>query len=282
MNLRQRMLDDLELRNYTKATRKNYLGSVSRFAKYFGKSPILLGPEHIREYLLYLLHEKKRSYDLLNGTTCALRFLYQITLGKDWAVTKIPCARRPKKLPVVLDQSEASALLRIMGNDTDLLLVLLAYSGGLRVLEISNVKVGDIDSKRMIIHIRQGKGQKDRLVPLSPKLLDVARRHWLIARPKVFLFPSKSDPRRPISPTTIRRRFRVAGQVAGLKKKVTPHTLRHTFATHHLEAGTDLRTLQLMMGHKSLRITGLYLHVSTGQLRKAKTPLEHLEASLTK
>ena len=162
MNLRQRMIDDLEIRNYTKATQKNYLGSVSRFSKYFGKSPHLLGLEHIREYLIYLLHEKKRSYDLVNGTTCALRFLYRITLDQDWAVTKIPCARQRKRLPVVLSQSEVAALLRPIDDVTSLLMILFAYSGGLRVLEISKVKVNDIDSERMIIHIHQGKGQKDR------------------------------------------------------------------------------------------------------------------------
>ncbi len=281
MNLRQRMLDDLRLRNYSKATQKNYLGGVSRFAEYFGRSPALMGPEHIRKYQLHLLDEKKLSYDSLNGLTCALRFFFQVTLGKDWAVNKIPCARRARRLPVVLAQSEIVRLLRAFANETDLLMCLLAYSGGLRVLEIANTKVGDIDSERMIIHIRQGKGRKDRIVPLSPKVLVVARRHWLIDRPDLYLFPCKTDSTKPISPTSIRRGFRAAGESAGIKKRVTPHMLRHTFATHHLEAGTDLRTLQLMMGHNSLRITGFYLHVSTDRLRLAKTPLEHLDAGFT-
>lgn len=280
MNLRRRMTDDLQIRNYTKATQKNYLGAVSRFARFFGKSPAELGPEHIREYQLHLLNDQKLSYDSVNGTTCALRFLYGVTLDKEWAVTKIPCARRPRKLPVVLGHAEVTSLLKSVGHVTDLLLILLAYSGGLRVLEISKVRIDDIDSKRMLIHVREGKGQKERIVPLSPKVLDVARRHWLIDRPKAFLFPSKT-PSKPISPTTIRRRFKLAGEAAGLKKKVCPHVLRHTFATHHLEAGTDLRTVQLMMGHKSLRVTGFYLNVSTAQLRRAKTPLEHLDASLS-
>lgn len=279
MNFRERMREDLEIRNYTKATQKNYLGAVSRFARHFGKSPALLGPEHIREYQLFLLHEQKRSYDLVNGAACALRFFYQVTLDKDWAVSKIPCARRPRKLPVVLSGAEVLKLLRATRNVTDLALILFAYSAGLRALEITNVGVGDIDSKRQIIHVRQGKGLKDRLVPLSPKLLAVARKHWLIDRPATFLFSSK-DPCKPLSPTTVRRRLRTAGERAGLKKRVAPHMLRHTFATHHLEAGTDLRTLQMMLGHNSLRVTGFYLSVSTDRLREAKTPLEHLDADL--
>ena len=168
------------------------------------------------------------------------------------------------------------SVLQVVENMKHLTMLLLGYSGGLRVSEIANLAVTDIDSDRMIIHVRQGKGRKDRIVPLSPMLLTIAREHWLIERPQKFLFVGR-DPNRPISTSTIAKVVRNAGKAAGIKKTVTTHTLRHSFATHHLEAGTDLRTLQLLMGHTSLKTTSLYLHVSTERIRSAKTPLELLD-----
>jgi site-specific recombinase XerD len=205
-----------------------------------------------------------------------LRFLYGTTLGKDWTVRHIPYAKGEKKLPVVLSQSEASKLLQAVDNMKHLTMILLGYSAGLRASEIANLELKDIDSDRMTIHVRQGKGRKDRIVPLSPVLLSVARQHWLIERPRKFLFPGQ-DPKRPISRSTIAKVVRKAAQAAGIKKTITTHTLRHSFATHHLEGGTDLRTLQLLMGHTNLKTTSLYLHVSTEKLRSAKTPLELLD-----
>jgi len=275
MSLRQRMLEDLQVRNYSPRTQTRYIECVASFAKHFGKSPDQLGPKQIRSFQVHLVSEKKCSWTVLNQTVCALRFLYVTTLGKDWGIRHIPYAKGEKKLPVVLSQREATRLLQAVDNLKHLTMLLLAYSAGLRVSEIANLEVKDIDSDRMVIHVRLGKGRKDRIVPLSPVLLSIARQHWLIERPAKFLFPGK-DPKRPISTSTIAKVVRNAAQAAGIKKKVTTHTLRHSFATHHLEAGTDLRTLQLLMGHTSLKTTSLYLHVSTEKIRAAKTPLELL------
>ena len=274
--LRKRMLEDLRVRNYSPRTEKRYIECVANFAKHFGKSPADLGPEEIRSFQVHLVQKKKCSWTVLNQTVCALRFLYSTTLGKDWTVRHIPYAKREKKLPVVLSQREAVALVARVENVKHLTMLLLGYSAGLRVSEIANLEVSDIDSDRMIIKVRQGKGRKDRIVPLSPVLLAIARQHWLNERPRRFMFPGQ-DPKRPISTSTIQKVMHNAGKAAGIKKRVTSHTLRHTFATHHLEAGTDLRTLQLLMGHASLRTTSLYLHVSTEKLRSAKTPLELLD-----
>lgn len=274
--LRQRMLEDLRVRNYSPETQKAYIDRVAKFALYYGKSPDQLGPEQIRSFQVHLVDKMKCSWTMLNQTVCALRFLYGTTLGKGWAVRHIPYAKGEKKLPVVLSQGEASKLLQAVDNMKHLTMILLGYSAGLRVSEIANFEFKDIDSDRMTIHVRQGKGRKDRIVPLSPVLLSIARQHWLIERPQKFLFPGQ-DPKRPISRSTIAKVVRKAAQAAGIKKKVTTHTLRHSFATHHLEAGTDLRTLQMLMGHTSLKTTSLYLHVSTDRILSAKTPLELLD-----
>ena len=274
--LRQRMLEDLRVRNYSPRTQERYVECVASFAKHFGKSPDHLGPKEIRSFQVHLVDKKKCSWTVLNQTVCALRFLYRTTLDKDWVVRHIPYAKGEKKLPVVLSQREATKMLAVVESMKHLTMLLLGYSGGLRVSEIANLAVTDIDSDRMIIHVRQGKGRRDRIVPLSPVLLSIARQHWLNERPRKFLFPGQ-DPKRPISRSTIAKVVRKTAQVAGIKKKVTTHTLRHSFATHHLEAGTDLRTLQMLMGHTSLKTTSLYLHVSTEKLRSAKTPLELLD-----
>jgi site-specific recombinase XerD len=270
------MLEDLRVRNYSPHTQHRYIECVANFAKHFGKSPDQLGPKEIRSFQVHLVDKRNCSWTVLNQTVCALRFLYLTTLGKDWPVRHIPYAKGERKLPVVLSQREAAKLLEPIDNLKHLTMLLLGYSAGLRVSEIANLAVTDIDSERMVIHVRQGKGRKDRIVPLSPVLLTIARQHWLIERSRTFLFRGQ-DPKRPISTSTIAKIVRNAAKAAGIRKRVTSHTLRHTFATHHLEAGTDLRTLQLLMGHASLNTTSLYLHVSTERIRSAKTPLELLD-----
>lgn len=273
--LRQRMLEDLRVRNYSPSTQVRYIACVAQFAQHFGKSPDLLGPEDIRTYQVYLVDKRKCSWTVLNQTVCALRFLYLTTLGKDWSVRHIPYAKAEKKLPVVLSQGEVLRLLESVQNFKHLAILLVGYSGGLRISEVASLRVTDIDSERMIIHVRQGKGRKDRIVPLSPVLLIILRDYWQAARPNRLLFPGKEN-KRPISTTSIRNVLRKAVLAAGIKKTVTMHSLRHTFATHHLEAGTDLRTLQMVMGHSSLKTTSRYLHVSTEKLRSTKTPLDLL------
>ena len=273
--LRQRMLEDLRVRNYSPRTRECYIDRVAKFAQHFHKSPDLLGPEEVRSYQVHLVDERKCSWTTLNQTVCALRFLYITTLGRDWAIRHIPYAKAPRKLPAVLSQGEVLRILESVQNFKHLSILLVGYTGGLRISEIANLRVADIDGERMIIHVRLGKGAKDRIVPLSPVLQATLRTYWREARPPTFLFPGK-DTRRPISLTSIRNILRKAVVAAGIKKPVTMHTLRHTFATHHLEGGTDLRVLQMVMGHGSLKTTSRYLHVSTEKLRSTKTPLELL------
>ena len=274
-NLRQRMLEDLRVRNYALGTQEKYIGLVAAFAAHFGRSPDLLGPEDVRSYQIYLVEEKKASWTVLNQTVCALRFFYRTTLGKELDLKHIPYAKTEKKLPVVLSQQEVSRLFEHVKNIKHLAEMLVAYSGGLRVSEITHLKLGDIDSDRMLIHVRQGKGRKDRVVPLSPVLLVILREYWRKHRPETYLFPGRGG-QRPVPRRTICQVVQNAARAAGIDKKVSPHTLRHTFATHHLEAGTDLRTLQMLMGHTNLRTTSRYLHVSAEKIREARTPLDFL------
>jgi integrase/recombinase XerD len=273
--LRERMLEDLRIRNYSERTTKTYVDAVARFAVHFGKSPDLLGPEEVRSYQVYLVHEKNASWTVLNQAVCALRFFYGTTLGKDWSIRHIPYAKAEKPLPPVLSPSETEALFARIGNLKHLSMLLTAYSAGLRVSEVANLTADDIDSQRMVIHVRRGKGRKDRIVPLSPVLLHLLREYWRTSHPERYLFFGQ-DKSQPISAGSIAAVCRAAARRAGIRKRVTPHTLRHTFATHHLEAGTDLRTLQLMMGHTSLKTTSRYLHVSTDKIRKTRTPLDLL------
>ncbi len=273
--LRKRMLEDLRVRNYSPSTQETYIDRVAKFAAHFHKSPDLLGPKEVRTYQIHLVDEKKCSWTTLNQTVCALRFLYLTTLDQDWAVRHIPYAKVEKKLPVVLSQGEVLQILEAVSNFKHLSILLAAYSGGLRISEVANLKIEDIDSERMVINVRQGKGRKDRIVALAPVLLAILRDYWLESRPKLMLFPGK-DPKRSLSTSTIGQILHKAVRTAGIKKKVTMHTLRHSFATHHLEAGTDLRTLQMVMGHSSLKTTSLYLHVSTEKIRSAKTPIDLL------
>jgi site-specific recombinase XerD len=270
------MHEDLRIRNYAVRTQQVYIEAVARFARYFGKSPDQLGPEEVRAYQVHLVQEKRASWTALNQTVCALRFLYRITLGKDWTIRHIPYAKTEKKLPVVLSRGEIQQLFESIANLKHLSLLLVAYSGGLRVSEVANLRVSDIDSERMMIRVRLGKGRKDREVPLSPMALAILRQYWMLDKPRDFLFGG-GRPDRPITVSSIQKICKGAAAKGGLKKNVSMHTLRHTFATHHLEAGTDLRTLQILMGHTSLKTTSRYLHVSAEKLRAAKTPLELLD-----
>ena len=276
--LRQRMKDDLRLRNYSDRTIKAYLRCVSNFALHFGKSPDELGPGHIREYQLHLVNQKQCSWAVFNQTVCALRFFYNTTLGCKEMIEEIPYPRFEKRLPVVLSQSEVSALLQALKNLKHRALLTTIYATGLRVSEVTNLMVNDIDSSRMIIQVRRGKGRKDRFVMLSPKLLTLLREYWKAYHPRHWLFPGR-DPSRPIDNATAYRVCQRAAVAAKLSKSISPHTLRHSFATHLLEAGTDLRTIQLLLGHRNLKTTAVYLHVSTVALRSTVSPLDLLGTS---
>jgi site-specific recombinase XerD len=273
--LRQRYLEDLRLRNYTEKTQQCYVYCVSAFARHFNKSPKELGPKHIREYQLYLLEKKKCSWAYFNQTVCALRFLYRTTLGKEWVVSRIPFPRRERKLPEVLSPSEVVQFLAAIRKLKYRTALTTAYAAGLRLSEIRNLHVSDIDSKRMTIRVRQAKGHKDRYVMLSPKLLVLLRQYWETQRPTTWLFPGRTK-HEQLNEGVLQYVARRARHRSGLKKKITTHTLRHCFATHLLEAGTDIRTIQLLMGHATLQTTVQYIHISQGAVAAVRSPFDAL------
>lgn len=273
--LRQRMIEDMRIRNLARNTQKEYVRSVAAFAKHFGKSPDRLTPEDIRTYQLYLLDEKGLSPSSLNTAVCALRFFYHVTLGVDWDIQTIPYARKPKKLPVVLSRDEVAQLLGVVRDLKHRTVLMTAYAAGLRVSEVTRLRIRDIDSQRMCIRVVQGKGQKDRYVMLSKKLLVHLRRYWRDYRPQPWLFFDRRR-RGPLPTSTVQAVCKRARIGAGIQKPVTPHTLRHCFATHLLEAGTDLRTIQILMGHRSLSTTAIYLRVAIPNIQDTRSPFDLL------
>lgn len=269
--LRQRMVEDLQRRNYAPKTIRNYVSAVARFAEHFRRSPEELGAEHIRSYQLHLINERQVSWSTFNIAVCGLRFLYRVTLERDFDVRHLPYARAEKRLPSVLAQRELLDLFAAVEGKHRALLV-TAYALGLRVSELLRLTVDDIDSRRMIVHVRQGKGRKDRLIPLGEDLLAVLREHWRACRPPRWLFEGQ----RRGFPMSVRQAQRVctnAAKRAGLRKPVSMHTLRHSFATHMLESGVDLRALQTVLGHKRVSTTDRYNHVKRRDLTATKLPL---------
>jgi integrase/recombinase XerD len=273
--LRKRMIDEMELRNFSAKTVGMYVGNVARFARYFGKSPDLLGPEHVRKYLLHLVQEKKRSWGTYKVALAALRYFYRWVVKGPEVVEDIRCPRPERRLPVVLSFDEVRRFFAAIPSFKYRMILMTAYSAGLRISEVVNLQVSDIDSQRMVIRIRQAKRNKDRYTMLSPVLLQMLRHWWVAARPTSYLYPSRS-PDRPSRVTTIQDACKEAEENAGLDKTVRPHTLRHSFATHLLEAGTDLRVIQELLGHSSPRTTAIYTHVSTKLISQTKSPLDLL------
>jgi integrase/recombinase XerD len=273
--LRQRYLQDLRVRNYAPKTLQTYVGCVSQFARYFKRSPADLGPEHIREYQRYLVEEKKCSWSRFNQTVCALRFLYRNTLGRDWAVTHIPFPRKQKKLPIVLSRDEAAQFLAAIRCLKYRTVLSLCYGAGLRISEALHLQPADIDSKRMMIRVRQAKGNKDRYVMLSPRLLELLRLYWKAERPITWLFPARGNDQ-PLGACLLQRVCQRARRDSGVRKPVTPHTLRHSFASHLLEAGANIRTIQLLLGHNSLQTTAVYTHVSQSTVGSTVSPFDLL------
>jgi len=278
--LRQRMLEEIQRRNYSPETTRSYIHAVKQFAEYFGTSPEKLGAEEIRRYQLYLLNEKKCAAGSAKVHMSALRFFYKKVLKRrDLTLDDLVYPKKPKKLPVVLSQEEVTGLIEATTHPMHRAMLMVLYGTGIRRTEASLLKVSDIDSQRMVLRIRQGKGARDREVPLSATLLQALREYWRWRKPKNFLFPSSTGHRgqeQPISDKTVWHVCKGAAVRAGIPKKIGPHTLRHSFATHHLEAGTDLRTIQLLLGHADLKHTTVYLHLSHRHLHAATSPLEQL------
>lgn len=279
--LRQNMLADLQVRNYAERTQGIYIARVAEAARHFGRSPDRIRPEELRNYLRYLVTERHVSRSAYVQTTAALRFLYQTTLDRPDMVPHLPYPRRKRRpQPVVLSRSEVSRLLKAITNLKHRTVALTQYATGLRITEALHLQLRDIDSDRMVIAVRRGKGDVDRQVILSPVLLGALRQYWRAYRPVYWLFPGR-DPHEPLGASTIQRAIKAARNRAGIAKPATSHSLRHSFATHLLESGTDLRIIQVLLGHRSLRTTQIYTHVATDRLRATVSPLDTLGTELT-
>jgi site-specific recombinase XerD len=278
--LRQRVLDELQRRNYSPATARGYILAIRQFAEYFGKSPDRLGGDEIRRFGLYLLRERKLAPGTVEGRMSALRFLYKKVLKRrDIAYDDLIFPKVPRKLPVVLSPDEVTRMIAAAPTLLHRTILIVLYATGIRRMEASLLKVADIDSERMVIHIRQGKGSRDRDVPMTPKLLGILREYFRWKRPKVYLFPSTEGQRgaaSPMSDNAIWHTCRQAARRAGIKKAVGAHTMRHSYATALLETGTDLRTIQLLLGHTEIKDTAIYLHLSQRHLHSATNPLDQI------
>jgi len=273
--LRQRMLDDMRVRNLARNTQLSYLNQVSAFAKFFQQPPDKLGPEEIRSYQVHLTTVKRLAPSSLCITVAALRFLYKVTLKRTWAVEEIPVPKKPQKLPIVLSPEEVMQFLAAVGNLKQRTLLSTLYATGLRVSEATHLKISDIDSQRMTLRVEQGKGQKDRYVMLSRQLLEILRAYWKAVRPIGWLFPGEVLGQ-PLTRDAVGQTCLKACRTAGLKKPVTPHSLRHAFAVHLLERGTDIRTIQLLLGHRSLSTTARYLKLATSKVCATTSPFDLL------
>jgi integrase/recombinase XerD len=278
--LRRRMIEDMTVRNLSPTTQRSYIHAVSKFSRHFGRSPDRLGLEEVRAFQVHLV-SMRISWGALNQTVCALRFFYGVTLGKDEIPERIPYARKPKKLPVILSAEEVVRFLQAISCLRNRVAMTTAYASGLRISEAARLKIADIDSSRLVIRVESGKGGKDRYVMLSPRLLDVLRSYYRLAwpKPKHWLFPGR-DATKPIDVTILHAACRCAVEVAGLDKRVTPHLLRHCFATHLLEAGTDIRIIQALLGHVNLSTTTLYTQVSTRIIGQTRSPLDGLDIDI--
>lgn len=263
------MIEDLRVRNYSPRTLDTYVGCVSAFAKHFGRSPAELGAEHIRRWQVHLVDDKKASASAMNQHAAALRFLYSVTLDRKISVEHIPYARAGKKLPVVPSPAELGLFFDAVANLKHRSVLLTLYAAGLRLSEALSLCVGDIDGERGLIRVQAGKGNKDRYTLLSPTLLEALRVYWRAYRPKIWLFPGQ-DPAGRLTPSGIQRVCVRAREKAGIAKPISAHTLRHSFATHLLESGTDLRTIQQLLGHTSLATTSIYLHVAVAALQRTQ------------
>jgi len=272
--LRRRMIEDMSVRNFGEKTQSDYIRHVKNFTIFLGRALDLATPEDLRAYQVHQSQSGVRP-PTMNGTVAALRFFFTTTLGRPEIVIPLTLVRQPSKMPVILDQEEVVRLLEMAPGVRNKAALGVAYGAGLRVSEVANLKVSDIDSKRMLLRVEQGKGKKDRNGMLSPRLLELLRDWWCVAQPTTWLFPGR-DPLLPITPRQLYRVVRDAADAAEIKKRVSPHTLRHSFATHLLEQGVDIRVIQVLLGHAKLDTTARYAHVASKVLRDVTSPLDLL------
>ena len=258
--LRKRMIEDMEIRNLSSGTIAIYVRHVAAFATFFGKSPDKLGPDEIRTFQVSL-RNRQLAWSTFNQAVCALRFFYNVTLGRNWIIAQIPYSKRERKLPVVLSQDEVKEFLNCIENQKHRCIFMTMYSTGVRISEALNIRITDIDRERGVILVRNGKGKKDRYVPMFPTLYEELKNYWKIYRPKTWLFERDKAAASPLSRVTPSVVAKMTREKFNFPKRVTPHTMRHSFATHMLEDGADLRRIQFILGHSSLSTTARYLHV---------------------
>jgi site-specific recombinase XerD len=276
------MLEDLQRRNYSQDTIRCYIRAVEDFSRRFNRPPDRLGPRHIREYQAELFQKRKLSSGTVTTRLAALRFFYTKTLKRAWNIAETPYPKKPHRIPAILSREEVAELIDAARTSYQRILLMMLYATGVRRTELARLKVSDINSRRMVIHIQGGKGRRDRDVMLSPKLLEALRQYWrgLKRKPTTWLFPNKRRLKTadaPIDSKVVWYACQQAAKRAGLKKAIHPHTLRHCFATHLLEAGADLRTIQILLGHHDLKETTIYLHVSQRHLQATQSPLDALQ-----
>ena len=283
--LRRRMTEDMTIRNLSPATQRSYIHAVSRFSLYFGHSPDRLGLEDVRAYQVHLA-SKGVAWGSLNQVVCALRFFYGVTLGEATIPERIAYAREPLKLPTVLSADEVVRFLEAVSSLKARVALTTAYAAGLRVSEVAALKIGDIPgsspgtSRRMVMRIEHGKGGKERHALLSQTLLGILLAYWRLARPPLYLFPGRT-PDKPVEANVLYAACRTAAAAAGLDKRVSVHVLRHSFATHLLEQGVDIRVIQVLLGHENLSTTARYTRVSTEVMAGTASPLDKLSLSVT-
>lgn len=273
--LQDRMDRELRIRGYAENTRKSYIGNMRCFVRHFMRSPDELTAEHVKQYQLFLTKEKGVSWSTFNVHVCAIRFFYREVLRVEWDIEQIHYQKRGRRLPVILSGEEVSALLDVTTNLKHRALLMTLYSAGLRAGEAVHLRLVDIDSGRMMIRVDQGKGRKDRYVMLSERLLLALRRYWREYQPALWLFPGQ-DPSCPLTRASLNHLFARAKERAGIRKRVSPHSLRHAFATHLLERGVNIRVIQRLLGHRSLRSTEIYTHVAESYVRDTRSPLDDL------
>jgi len=271
----RRMAEDMQLRNMSPKTVDAYTYHVGRFAEFLGRSPEHATPEDVRSFQLHLINERKVGWSSFNQAVCGLRFLFRTTYPRSWAVSMVPFGRKPKTLPAVLSGEEVTSLLACVKSLKHRTFLLTLYAAGLRLSEAAALTIPDIDSQRMLLRIASGKGAKERLVPLSPRLLQALRGYWKEVRSPKYLFPGKTF-EVPLSATTIQKTCKAAVLKAGIMKNVSPHTLRHSYATGLLEAGVDLLAISRLLGHKSFSTTMIYLHVRRTHLGAIPSPIDWL------
>jgi site-specific recombinase XerD len=275
-SLRLRMMEDMQVRNLALNTQTSYVQQVSLFARHFNKSPEELGPEDIRAYQVHLINERKLAPGSTLIAVAALRFLYKVSLHKDWTFEDvIPVPKKPQKLPIVLSPEEVLQFLGSLGNIKHRAILTTCYAAGLRISEAVHLRPTHVDSQRMVIRVDQGKGQKDRYVMLSPKLLETLRSYWRAMRPQGWLFEGDVSGQ-PITRSAVALACRKARRLSGIRKPISPHSMRHAFAVHLLESGTDVRTIQLLLGHRSLATTARYLRIATSRVCSTSSPLDLL------